>query len=252
MNTALILSGGVGTRISSDIPKQYIKTGKHMMISHCIQAVLSCRAVDHVQIVADAKWRDAISSDAAALTGGRFTESFIGFSDPGENRQLSIYNGLTGILAYYEKKGGDPVCTTGRSGETDSDVVIIHDAARPFVTAKLLNECIDACRSHDGAMPALPMKDTVYLSEDGVSISSLLDRGKIYAGQAPEAFRLEKYYDAVKALLPDKILKINGSSEPAIIAGLDVAIIKGDENNFKVTTDNDLEKCLKILDPAES
>ena len=82
----------------------------------------------------------------------------------------------------------------------------------------------------------------MYSSEDGRCISGLVERSKIYAGQAPEAFIFGKYLMANEILMPDKILKINGSTEPAVIAGLDVALIDGDEKNFKITTKTDLEK----------
>ena len=80
------------------------------------------------------------------------------------------------------------------------------------------------------------------MSEDGRSISSLLNRSKIFAGQAPELFRLKPYFEANMALLPDKIKMVNGASEPAIMAGMDIAMIQGDEHNYKVTTDADMEK----------
>ena len=95
---------------------------------------------------------------------------------------------------------------------------------------------------HDGVLPVLPMRDTVYFSEDGKCISQLVDRSKIYAGQAPEAFKLGKYLEANESLIPEKIFAINGSTEPAIMAGMDVAMIDGDEKNFKITTKADLEK----------
>ena len=98
---------------------------------------------------------------------------------------------------------------------------------------------IEAAKVHDGAIPVLPMKDTVYFSEDGRKITSLLERKSVVAGQAPEAFKLEAYYEANRKLLPDKILEINGSTEPAILAGLDIAMIHGDESNFKITTRED-------------
>lgn len=85
------------------------------------------------------------------------------------------------------------------------------------------------------------------LSEDGKCISSLLDRSKLFAGQAPEAFKLGKYYDANSALLPEKILLINGSTEPAVLAGMDIVMIPGDENNFKITTRPDFERFEEIL-----
>lgn len=93
----------------------------------------------------------------------------------------------------------------------------------------------------------LPMKDTVYLSGDGRAVSSLLDRGKVFAGQAPEAFVFGKYYEANRALVPDKILEINGSTEPAVMAGMDIALIPGDEGNFKITTAADLERFQEIV-----
>lgn len=95
-------------------------------------------------------------------------------------------------------------------------------------------------------LPVLPMKDTVYLG-DGRQITSLLEREKVYAGQAPEAFVLGKYYEANERLLPDRIGQINGSTEPAIMAGMDIAMIPGEEGNFKITTQADLERFKAVM-----
>ena len=235
MNYALILSGGVGTRIRSEVPKQYIEIEGKMILTHCLEAVISCKEIDGVWIVAADEWRKKISAEIRASeqlksvfgAKGRFPD----FSAPGKTRQLSILNGLEDI----------------RREAGEEDIVLVHDAARPLVTSELLKACLEACREHDGAMPALPMKDTVYLSEDGNSISQLLDRSKVVAGQAPEAFRLGKYYEAVKQLLPDRIYQINGASEPAVMAGMDIAVIPGDENNFKITTETDLQRYREII-----
>ena len=102
-------------------------------------------------------------------------------------------------------------------------------------------------QGHDGIMPVLTMKDTVYLSEDGNRVTSLLDRERIFAGQAPEVFRLGVYFDANKVLIPDKILSIKGSTEPAVMAGLDIVMIAGDEGNFKITTKEDLDRFTNVL-----
>ena len=113
---------------------------------------------------------------------------------------------------------------------------------------KMIEECLCAVDGHDGVMPGLPMKDTVYSSMDGKSITALLNRGEIYAGQAPEVFRLKTYYEANRRLLPGHILEVNGSAEPAVMAGMDIAIIPGDENNFKITTKTDLEHFIQIIE----
>ena len=164
----------------------------------------------------------------------KVSDKFKGFSNPGTNRQGSIYHGLQDIVQYAREE----------------DIVIVHDAARPLVSASLLTACIDACKEHDGCLPVRPMKDTVYLG-DGCQITSLLEREKVYAGQAPEAFVLGKYYEANRCLLPDKIERINGSTEPAIMAGMDIAMIPGEERNFKITTQADLERFKTLLEGLE-
>lgn len=224
MNTALILAGGTGTRLGGSLPKQYIEVAGRPVIGYCLTVFEKHREVDAIRIVAEESWHAFISE----WTGVKFR----GFSRPGQNRQLSIFNGLKDI----------------RSGAADDDIVIIHDAARPMVTGRLISECLRACAGHDGVMPALPMKDTVYASGDGRKISALLDRGGIYAGQAPEVFRLGAYYGANRELAPEEILRINGSAEPAVLAGMDIAMIPGDESNFKITTKEDLERFRRIVE----
>lgn len=223
MNIALILAGGTGTRLGGSLPKQYIEVKGKPVISYSLAAFERHREIDEIWIVAAEPWRSLIRE----WTG----EKFRGFSRPGENRQLSIYNGLTDISAYAN----------------EGDIVVVHDGARPLVKEGLISACLTACASHEGVVPVLPMKDTVYLGEGG-RITALLEREKIYAGQAPEAFVLGRYLDANKRLLPDRIRKINGSTEPAMLAGMDVALVPGDENNFKITTMEDLQRFRRVMD----
>ncbi len=232
MNYAILLAGGTGSRISSDIPKQYIKAGSHMMITVALKVLLESDHIDGICIVADADWIGDIKKDAASA--GLDTDVILSFANPGENRQLSILNGMNEII----KVKGEP---------SDTDTVLVHDAARPFVSEDLLSAVYGSLDGHDGVMPVLPMKDTVYYSENGSKASELLDRRKIFAGQAPELFMFGKYYEANKALVPEKIISVNGASEPAIIAGMDIVMIPGDEGNFKVTTNADLDRYLTIV-----
>ena len=220
MYIALVLAGGTGTRLGMDIPKQYIKINGRMIVDYCLETLEHSLEVDAVWIVADKMWQQNIKK----------VNKFKGFASPGMNRQLSIYNGLKAIEASLEVE------------ELEQVNVIIHDAARPLLTEKLISECVKAIEGHDGVLPVLPMKDTVYFSEDGENVTSLIDRGKVYAGQAPELFKLMPYIKANEVLLPDKILLINGSTEPAVMAGMDIVMIPGDENNYKITTKADMER----------
>lgn len=232
MNVALILSGGKGTRLGSDVPKQYIEVYGRPIISYSIKCLSEHGGIDAILIVADSLWYEQIEKWLQVFD---INHKFWGFAGQGSNRQLSIYNGLEAIKAYTN----------------DTDSVLVHDAARPLLSAKQISDCLEAINGHDGVLPVLPMKDTVYSSVDGSTVTSLLNRKEIYAGQAPELFRFGKYYEANRCLLPDQILQINGSTEPAILAGMDIAIINGDENNFKITTKADLERFRQIVCAAK-
>ena len=256
---AIILSGGTGSRMNMDIPKQYIEVDNRMIITESIRPFLEQDIVSDVRIVADKMWHDKIIDEYRVLSGDYFGNDsflglykFMGFSSPGENRQLSIFNALCDIKSDWDEDG----------------LVIIHDAARPLVSVELIDKCIAALMGfdsitnngfavagidvnsliHDGVMPVLPMKDTVYLSEDGKVISSLLNRDRLFAGQAPEVFKIDRYLEACKKLLPDKIMDIRGSTEPAVMDGMDVVMVNGDESNFKITTREDLDRYREIVE----
>ena len=230
MKVALILSGGTGLRLGSDIPKQYIEVAGRPIISYCLETLSSHEEVEALQIVADPAWQDLIWN---CLRQTDSKKKFRGFSEPGENRQLSIFHGLRDIQNYAD----------------DMDYVFVHDAARPLLSEKQVTDCLLGVMGHEGLMPALPMKDTVYTSLDGgKSIAALLDRSTVYAGQAPEVFQLGRYYEANRRLLPDRIRQINGSAEPAVLYHMDVVMIPGEEENFKLTTKADLERFRKIVE----
>lgn len=234
MNIAIILAGGTGSRVGGEIPKQFVEISGQMMIMHSMKAFAESDYVSNIQIVAGTEFREKIEDAIFDDPDSPLAEKFLGFSSPGENRQMSIYHALRDI--------GDIL------GKENIVSVIIHDAARPFVSVETVDECLLALDEHDGAMPVLPMSDTVYFSRSGQRVDELLNRNNIFAGQAPEAFLYEKYLKANEELMPDKILMIKGSTEPAVMAGLDVAMIPGDQRNFKVTTSEDLERARQIME----
>lgn len=227
MTYAVILSGGTGSRLGLEIPKQYHKVKEKPIFWYGLKTLEKLPDIHGIVIVAAEEWRAFILSYMGS------NSKFIGFADPGENRQLSIYHGLEVL----------------ENMAAEEDVVLIQDAARPNTSEALIRTCVRLAPEEDGRMPVLPMKDTVYMSENGKGVSRLLPRSQVFAGQAPEAFRYGKYLRANRMLLPERILRINGSTEPAIMAGMEIAMIAGEEKNYKITTMADLEQfCRNIED----
>lgn len=221
MRVAVVLAGGMGTRLGAGIPKQFIEVKGKTVLQYCLETFHQCGCIDKLWIAAGGQWQDKISKmvELSGLQG-----IFAGFSCPGQERQLSIRNALIEIMA---------------SGAED-DYVLIHDGARPLVSTKLICRCFEAACGHEGAIPVLPVKDTIYLNKSGC-LTAALNREEMAAGQAPEVFQLGPYYRANEALMPEKIIDIHGSAEPAIMAGMDIVAIPGEERNFKITTPEDLD-----------
>lgn len=224
MNAAIVLSGGVGTRLGANIPKQYIEIEGKSILEYSLDNFFKSPNIQIIVIVVSPQWSEYVMKFAPQ---GNYKSKTIIYAHPGETRQLSIFNGMKELLE----------CGI------NINRVIIHDGARPSVSLDLIERCLNACDGDfEGAMPVLPVKDTTYFSKDGKIIDSLLDRNSLYAGQAPEAFVFKPYFDAHLNLSPEELFQINGSSELAYLSGMNIRLIKGEPNNYKITDASDLER----------
>lgn len=228
MNIAIILSGGVGSRMGLNIPKQYVMINKQPVLNYCLQTFLSNENIDALVIGVADEWIEFVKEHLEKLNPTKP----VYYAKPGVTRQYSIYNAL------------NVVRDNGFAGDS---IVIIHDGARPLVSNDLINLCLEGCKDADGIMPVIPVKDTTYLSEDGRHIQSLLKRSHLWAGQAPEAFKFGKYIKVHDEMSHEELLKINGSTEIAFKVGLDCQMVEGDPMNFKITTPEDLSNFESII-----
>lgn len=228
MNIAIILSGGVGSRMGADIPKQYIEINGKPIVSYCIETFERRNDIGLIIIGAAESWIPYLKGHLKGISVPVF------FSHPGDTRQLSIYNAL--------KKAKE-------IGATDHDIVIIHDAVRPLVTDHIIDECINGIEkdNYDGVLPVIHVKDTIYLSENGKDIRQLLNRDQLYAGQAPESFIFGKYLRIHDNMPLNEIAAIKGSTEIAFKGGMKIKLAEGSEMNFKITTPEDLVNFKNIM-----
>jgi len=216
---ALVVAGGSGTRMGGEIPKQYLRLGGRAVIRHALEAFLDHPGVDVVQAVIGETHGELF---ADAVEGLRMPMPVVG----GPTRQLSVLNGLEALA---RREMGAP------------DIVLIHDAARPFVSAELIDRLLEALGMHEGVIPALPVVDTIKrVDEDGIIVETV-PRNALRAAQTPQTFYLAPILAAHRQARDEGETDLTDDAAVAERAGFEVAVVEGDPANRKITTPHDLE-----------
>lgn len=226
MNIAIILSGGIGTRMGSNIPKQYLEIDGKPIISYSVKPFFEHTEIDSFIIALNEEWKDYVINHLPK------TKKPIFFSSPGETREHTIYN----ALKIAKKIGG-----------TDEDIVIIHDAVRPLVSNEVISDCLSGCKQYDAAIATIDVKDTIYVSSNGECITSVPARSNLRSGQTPEAFKLGKYLRIHDESTYEDIKNVTGGAQFAYQKGMNVFLSRGEEINFKITTPEDLQRFKQII-----
>ncbi|MBE0413448.1 bifunctional 2-C-methyl-D-erythritol 4-phosphate cytidylyltransferase/2-C-methyl-D-erythritol 2,4-cyclodiphosphate synthase [Yoonia sp.] len=211
---AIIVAAGRGTRAGGDLPKQWQRLGDRCVAAHAMQAFAAHPGIDQLILVLHP---DDVDSDlwprdpvASIVTGGA-------------TRRMSVLAGLH--------------AAAGRA-----DRVLIHDAARPLVTAAIIDRVLAALDSHAGAAPAVAVTDTLWHGQND-HVTGLQDRSGLYRAQTPQGFHLVPLLAAHRANTDDATDDV----AVARAAGLDVAIVAGDEENIKITTPGDFARASKLM-----
>lgn len=212
--TAIIAAGGTGSRLGASVPKQFLELGGRTILERSLRAFLDHERIEEVVV--------------ALPPGGSLppaiTHRKLRTVEGGRRRQDSVANAFDRI---------DP----------SAAIVLVHDAARPFVSAALISRAIDAAAEHGAAIAALPVTDTVKqvtMEEGRRVIVGTIPRESIYLAQTPQAFRREVLARAVA--LGRSGAEATDEAALAELAGHPVHIVEGDIDNVKITTPADLER----------
>lgn len=218
-NVALIVAAGRGTRAGPGGPKQYRLLGGIAVLRRTLVAFASHPGIDHVLAVIHPDDADSYQAAAAGLP------KLLPPSFGGATRQASVALGLESL---------HKISPTN---------VLIHDGARPLVSAAIINRTLDALKTHRGALVALPVTDTLRRAEAGQA-SETVSREGLWRAQTPQAFRFDAILDAHrKASASD----LTDDVAVAAAAGIDVTMIEGDEMNLKITSAADLDLAERLL-----
>lgn len=226
--TAIIAAAGEGRRLGAALPKQLLDIGGRTILERSVAAFADHDRVDEVIVVLPAALAAAPPEWLAASRPAPRLRIVAG----GERRQDSVANAFDRVAAH-------------------SDVVLVHDAARPFVSTELISRAIDAAVEHGAAIVALPARDTVKRVEAAGGhpvITGTIPRDTVYLAQTPQAFRR----DVLRAAVALGRSGVDATDEAMLAeqAGHRVHVVDGDPANVKITTSGDLEAARQRLRPA--
>ena len=219
---ALILAGGRGTRLGAALPKQYLPLGEGVVLRHAVCNFVDHPGIDHVRVVIGVQ--DRVRCDAA-LRGLDLLAPVTG----GDSRQESARLGLESLVSIAPER------------------VLIHDAARPFADAATIDRTLGALDTHPAVLPAVPRSDTRKRGRsDGgePTVGETVERTGLWRAQTPQGFRFAEILEAHRAAAG---LALTDDAAVAEHAGLDVALVSGNEENVKITTEEDLERARRRL-----
>lgn len=219
---ACIAAGGTGSRMGLDIPKQFAKINGKPIIIYTLEKFLSVSEIDRIYIGCHKDWaqylRDMIKEH---IDGYDKTEVI----DGGKDRNETIFGCARRISEQF-----------GSSGH----IFITHDGVRPFVTADIIRENIDACRKYGSVGTYVAATDTIAISSDGVSVDSVPERKTLYNAQTPQTFILDELMSAYESLDEKKRAMITDTCSVMTLNGRKIHIVSGDYRNIKITTISDL------------
>ena len=221
---ALVLAGGSGSRFGGKTPKQYLCLGGRVVLRHTVDAFLAHPLIDEIRVV--------LRPDDQPRYVAAFADlSLLPPVEGGQTRQESTRLGLESLR------------------DLDPDIVLIHDGARPFPDQALVSRTLEALEKYPGAVPALPVSDTIKRAQakdggkDNVIVGTV-DRGGLWRAQTPQAFRYKDIRSAHERAQGQEM------TDDAMIAekfGLSVALVMGNEDNIKITTQEDMTRAERIM-----
>jgi 2-C-methyl-D-erythritol 4-phosphate cytidylyltransferase len=220
----IIPAAGSGKRFGGSIPKQFLEIKSIPILKLAIQKFQECEDVKFIVISSGS---DYINETSRLVERNNFTK-VKSIVPGGEHRQDSVWNGIKEIVKY------------------NVDMVLIHDAVRPFVSKDIIMNIIRAVREYDAAVPAVTPKDTIKISGSPGFLTGTLDRNKLYAVQTPQGFRTNLIVEAFEKAYVDKFY---GTDDAALVErlGKKIKIVEGSYNNIKITTSEDYENASFIL-----
>lgn len=227
----MIMAGGIGSRMNSpELPKQYLKIDDEPIIVKTIRnfedfgsftAGVVCCPIDWIEYTKAMLLEYGISSDSISVISG------------GKNRNCSVKNGCRFLSENYNI--------------TENDVILTHDAVRPFINSRIIKENVSAVNEFGAANTVMPVYDSIIRSTDSEYLNECVKRDDIYRVQTPQSFRLKELEFVINSLTDEELANYTDVASIFHNKGYNVRLVKGSDNNIKITTPFDLAVAQAII-----
>lgn len=222
MNIALIIAGGVGARMHQDIPKQFLNVHDKPVIIYTLEAFQQHPNIDAIEVVCLDGWHDILWAYAKQF-GITKLENIV---NGGVTGQDSIRSGLFDLAKRYHN---------------DDDIVLIHDAIRPMVSADIISDNIRVCRKYGNATTAIPCTSVMLRTADSLISDDQVPRDNLKITQTPQTFYINELIAVHKEAIKKNMAPSVATCALYIEMGKKVYLSAGSEKNIKLTTSEDIE-----------
>ncbi|MDE6847161.1 MAG: 2-C-methyl-D-erythritol 4-phosphate cytidylyltransferase [Lachnospiraceae bacterium] len=221
MTIALLTAAGKGSRMHTEIPKQFLHINNRPIVLYTMEAFQKHAQIDAIIVVTLDAWKDMIWAYARQYRIDKLKWIVTG----GETGQESINKGLRAL----EKECGK------------DDVIMIHDGNRPLISDEIISDSIATYKKYGSAVAAMPCIEAIYRSSDGEKSEIALDRHEMFRTQTPHTYSLGKLLWAHKKAEEQKISNTTATCTLMSLLGETIYFSKGSEKNLKLTTKEDVD-----------
>lgn len=229
MNVAVIIAGGVGSRMGMSVPKQFVTIDNKPVLIYTMECFQNHPMIDVIELVCIDGWQETAQRYADKYGITKLREIVTG----GETGQESIRNGVYAL---------DGVCN-------EDDVVVIHDGIRPLVDESVLSDVIVKCKQYGNAVTSMPYNEQIFIKDDDFSTTKYIPRETLRRVATPQAYKFGLLYEKYKEAFEKKIGIYGSSYTNTMMVDLGVRLYfaAGSDKNIKLTTKDDLELFLGYL-----
>ena len=231
----VILAGGIGSRMGGEKPKQYLTVKNKPIIIYTIEKFFTCPQFEKVIVLCPAQWVEHTKNLIKKYIAPSMNKVVV--IEGGSTRNETIMNAIDYIEA---------------EGKLDENTIIVtHDSVRPFVTHRIIEENIAACKEFDACDTVIPATDTIVEAKNGKEISDIPDRSIMYQGQTPQSFKAMKLKKVYNSLTEEEKDILTDAAKIFILKGEKVVLVSGETFNIKITYPYDLKIAKSLLEDEE-